>query len=71
MRDMSGIALFPIPFSCLRGCGRRGLRFGNATEGKQQLYEVLGSLFRSLFHNVANSVGDRSLEHHTRGLQAG
>ena len=45
--------------------------FGNAAEGEQQLYEVLGWLFRSLFHNVANSVGDRGLEHHALGLQAG
>jgi hypothetical protein len=44
--------------------------FGNASEGEQKLYEVLGWLFRSLFHNVANSVGDRSLEHYTLGLQA-
>ncbi len=44
------------------GCGRR--------EGEQKLYEVLGWLFRSLFHNVANSVGDRSLEHYALGLQA-
>src|SRR6266851_2942350 len=44
--------------------------FGNAAEGEQKLYEVLGWLFRSLFHNVANSVGDRSLEHYTLGLQA-
>jgi len=27
------------------------------------------ALFRSLFHNVANSVGDRSPEHYTLGLQ--
>ncbi len=45
--------------------------FGNAAEGEQKLYEVLGWLFRSLFHNVANSVGDRGLEHDTLGLQAG
>jgi len=45
--------------------------FGNATEGEQQLYEVLGWLFRGLLHNVANGVGDRGLEHHTLGLQAG
>jgi hypothetical protein len=44
--------------------------FGNATEGEQKLYEVLGWFFRSLFHNVANSVGDRSLEHYALGLQA-
>ena len=44
--------------------------FGNATEGEQKLYEVLGWSFRSLFHNLANSVGDRSLEHYTLGLQA-
>ncbi len=45
--------------------------FGNAAEGKQKLYEVLGRLFRSLFHNVGNGVGNRGLEHHTFGLQAG
>ncbi len=45
--------------------------FGNAAEGEQKLYEVLGRLFRSLFHNVGNGVGDRGLEHHTFGLQAG
>ncbi|SRR6266478_2985272 len=45
--------------------------FGNAAEGEQKLYEVLGWLLRSLFHNVGNSVGDRGLEHHTFGLQAG
>jgi len=44
--------------------------FGNATEGEQKLYEVYGWLFRGLFHNVTNSVGDRGLEHHTLGLQA-
>ena len=45
--------------------------FGNAAEGEQKLYEVLRRLFRSLFDNVANGVGDRGLEHHTFGLQAG
>ncbi len=45
--------------------------FGNATEGEQKLYEVLGWLFRSLFHDVGNSVGDGGLEHDTLGLQAG
>ena len=44
--------------------------FGNAAEGEQKLYEVLGWLFRSLFHNVGNSVGDRGLEHDALGLQA-
>jgi hypothetical protein len=44
--------------------------FGNATEGEQKLYEVFEWLFRSLFHNVANSVCDRGLEHYTLGLQA-
>ena len=43
---------------------------GNATEGEQKLYKVLGRLLRGLFHDVANSVGDRSLEHYTLGLQA-
>ncbi len=37
--------------------------FGNAAEGEQELYEVLGRLFRSLFHNVGDRVGDRGLEH--------
>ena len=37
--------------------------FGNAAEGEQKLYEVLGWLLRSLFHNVGNRVGDRGLEH--------
>ncbi len=45
--------------------------FGNATEGEQKLYEVLRRLFRSLFHDVGNRVGDRGLEHHAFGLQAG
>jgi len=45
--------------------------FGDAAEGEQQLYEVFGRLFRGLFHNVADSVGDRGLEHHALGLQAG
>jgi hypothetical protein len=44
--------------------------FGNATEGEQKLYEVLGRLLRSLFHNVGNRVGDRGLEHDALGLQA-
>ncbi len=44
--------------------------FGNAAEGEQELYEVLGWLFRSLFHNVGNRVGDRGLEHYALGLQA-
>jgi hypothetical protein len=44
--------------------------FGNAPEGEQKLYQVPGWLFRSLFQNVANSVGDRSLEHYALGLQA-
>jgi hypothetical protein len=45
--------------------------FGNAAEGERELYQVLGRLFRSLFHNVGNSVGDRGLEHDALGLQAG
>ena len=44
--------------------------FGNAPEGEQKLYQVPGWLFRSLFQHVANSVGDRSLEHYALGLQA-
>src|SRR5229473_1904893 len=45
--------------------------FGNAAEGEQKLYEVLGRLLRSLFYNVGNRVGDGGLEHHALGLQAG
>ncbi len=44
--------------------------FGNTAEGEQKLYEVYGWLFRGLFDNVTNRVGDRSLEHHTLGLEA-
>jgi hypothetical protein len=44
--------------------------FGNVTEGEQKLYQVLEWLFRHLFHNVANSVGERSLEHYALGLPA-
>jgi hypothetical protein len=44
---------------------------GNAAEREQKLYKVLGRLFRSLFHDAANSVGDRGLEHDALGLQAG
>ena len=44
--------------------------FRDATERKEQLYEVLGRLFRGLFHDVTNGVGDRGLEHHAFGLQA-
>ncbi len=44
--------------------------FGNPTEGEQQLYEILGRLFRGLFHNMGDSVGDRRLEHHALGMQA-
>src|SRR6266702_2810298 len=45
--------------------------FGNTAEGEQELYEVLGRLFRSLFHNVGDRVGDRGLEHDAFGLEAG
>src|SRR5260370_13058338 len=44
--------------------------FGNAAEGEQKLYEVLGRLFGGLFHNVGDSVGDRRLEHDALGPQA-
>src|SRR5712692_7682824 len=72
MRSMCGDFLFSL-FHFLVGVDAVGgdFDFGNAAEGEQKLYEVLGWLFRSLFHNVANSVGDRGLEHHTFGLQAG
>jgi hypothetical protein len=32
--------------------------FTNATEGEQELYEVFGRLFRGLFDNVPDGVGD-------------
>jgi hypothetical protein len=43
--------------------------FGNSTEGKEQLYEVPGRLFRCLFYNMSHSVGDRCLEHYALGMQ--
>jgi hypothetical protein len=46
------------------------LYFANATEGEQELYEVFGRLLRGLFEYVTNSVGDRSLEHYSLGLEA-
>src|SRR6266478_7356009 len=45
--------------------------FGDAAEGEQKLYEVLGWLFGGLFHDVGNRVGNRGLEHDALGLQAG
>jgi hypothetical protein len=72
MRNMSGDFLFSLFRLLVRVDAVGGdFDFGNAAEGEQKFYEVLGRLFRSLFHNVANSVGDRGLEHHTFGLQAG
>ncbi len=44
--------------------------FGNPTEGEEQLYKVLGRLFRGLFHDMGDSVGDCSLEHHALGVEA-
>src|SRR5260370_14713762 len=72
MRSMSGGFLYSL-FHFLVGVDAVGgdFDFGNTTEGEQKLYEVLGWLFRSLFHNVGNRVGDRGLEHHALGLQAG
>ena len=72
MRSMVGDFLFSL-FRFLVGVDAVGgdFDFGNAAEGEQKLDEVLGRLFRSLFHNVGDSVGDRGLEHHTFGLQAG
>jgi hypothetical protein len=69
---MSGDILFSL-FHFLVGVDAVGgdFDFGNAAEGKQKLNEVLGWLFRSLLHDVANGVGDRGLKHHTLGLQAG
>ncbi len=45
--------------------------FGDPAEGEEQLYEVLGRLFRGLLHDMCDSVGDCRLEHHTLGLEAG
>src|SRR5882762_9760979 len=69
---MRGDFLFSL-FHFLAGVDAVGgdFDFGNAAEGEQKLYEVLGRLFRSLFHNVGNGVGDRGLEHDTLGLEAG
>jgi len=72
MWSMSGDFLFSLfQFLVRVDAVGRDFDFANATEGEQKLYEVLGRLFRSLFHNVANGVGDRGLEHHALGLQAG
>src|SRR5260370_5675262 len=72
MRSMSGDFLFSLShlFVCVDAVGG-DFDFGNAAEGEQKLYEVLGRLFRSLFHNVGNRVGDRGLEHDALGLQTG
>ncbi len=70
--SMRGDFLFSL-FHFLVGVDAVGgdFDFGNATEGEQKLYEILGRLFRSLFHDVGNSVGDGGLEHDALGLQAG
>jgi hypothetical protein len=44
--------------------------FANATEREQEPYEVCGRLFRGLFDNVTDGIGDRSLEHYSLGLEA-
>lgn len=72
MRSVSGdflFFLFRFPVGVDAVCG--DFDFGNATEGEQKFYEILRWLFRSLLHDVANSVGDRGLEHDAFGLQAG
>jgi len=46
------------------------LDFADATEREQKFYEVLGRLFRSLFDDVTDGVGDCGLEHHSLGLEA-
>jgi hypothetical protein len=72
MRSVSGDFLFSLIHFLVRVDAVGGdFDFGNAAEGEQKFYEVLGRLLRSLFHDVADSVGDRGLEHHTLGLQAG
>jgi hypothetical protein len=72
MRSMIGDFLFFL-FRFLVGVDAVGgdFDFGHAAEGEQKFYEVLGRLFGSLFHDVGNRVGDRGLEHHALGLQAG
>ncbi len=52
------------------GTGKLGILSPLGLGVKQKLYEVYGWLFRGLFHNVSNSVGDRSLEHYTLDLNA-
>src|SRR5467141_3621649 len=70
--SMSGDFLFSLFHFLVRVDAVGGdFDFGNATEGEQKLDEVLGWLFRSLLHNVADSVSDRGLEHDALGLQAG
>jgi len=72
MRSVRGDFLFALFHFLVRVDAVGGdFDFGDAAEGEQKFYEVLGWLFRSLFHNVANSIGDRGLEHHALGLQAG
>jgi hypothetical protein len=45
--------------------------FGDPAEREEQLYEVLGRLFRGLLHDMGDGVGDRGLKHHAFGLEAG
>jgi hypothetical protein len=72
MRSMIGDFLFSLFHFLVRVDANGGdFDFGNAAEGEQKLDEVLAWLFRSLFHNVADSVSDRGLEHDALGLQAG
>jgi hypothetical protein len=49
----------------------RHFDFGDPTEGEEQLYEVLGWMFRGLFQDMGDSVGDRGLKHHALGMEAG
>jgi hypothetical protein len=48
----------------------RNLDFSDSAKGEQQLYEVLGRLFRSLLDDVANGVGNGRLKHYALGLEA-
>jgi hypothetical protein len=45
--------------------------FGDSAEGEEKLYEVFGRLLRGLLHDMGDGVGDRGLEHHALGMEAG
>jgi hypothetical protein len=44
--------------------------FGDAAEGEEKFYQIHRRLFRRLFHDVADGVGDRGVEQNATGLEA-